>query len=71
MLAKQGCTGNDYDCTGSVLKLWKGVGDSSVHSSEFAVCAPVQNSGVDVKNAGSAHGFDPTTFPLANRSQIT
>lgn len=30
-----------YDCTGRVLKLWNGVGDSSVHSSEVAVCAPV------------------------------
>ena len=30
-----------YDCTGRVLNEWKGVGDSSVHSSEVAVCAPV------------------------------
>lgn len=57
-----------YDCTGSVLYAWSGVGESSVHSRDPATLAPLSNSGVDVKNAGTAHGLAPTTFPLANRS---
>ena len=58
----------NYDCTGSVLYAWSGVGESRVHSSDPATFAPVLNSGVDVKNAGTAQGLAPTTFPLANRS---
>ena len=51
-----------------MLYEWNGVGDSSVHSSDVAVCAPTANSGVDVKNDGSAHGFAPTTLPFTYRS---
>lgn len=58
----------NYDCVGSVLKEWNGVGDSSVHSSPAVACAPSWNSGVDVKNCGTAHGLDETSLPLANMS---
>ena len=51
-----------------MLNEWNGVGDSSVHSRVVAVCTPEWNSGVDVKNAGSAHGLDDTSLPLANMS---
>ena len=43
----------NYDCTGSMLKLWNGVGESRAHSSEEAVWLSIQNSGVDWKNAGT------------------
>lgn len=51
-----------------MLYACSGVGESSVHSRDPATLAPLSNSGEDVKNAGTAHGLAPTTFPLANRS---
>lgn len=44
------------------------MGDSKAHSRPDVACAPELNSGVDVKNCGTAHGLAETIFPLANRS---
>lgn len=59
-----------YDCTGNVLYEWNGTGLARVHSNELAYCGPLKNSGVLVKNCGTAHGLFDTALPCTNWSQI-
>ena len=64
------CTIRNYDCTGNVLYEWKGTGLANVHSNECAYCGPLWNSGVLVKNCGTAQGLFDTSLPYTNWSQI-
>jgi len=61
---------SNYDCTGSILKAWNGVGLASDHSSDVEPCASFSNSRLEVKKAGTPQGLCATTLPLANRSNM-
>lgn len=61
---------SSYDCTGRVLYEWNGTGLARVHSNECAYCGPLKNSGVLVKNCGTAHGLFETALPCTNWSQM-
>jgi ribosomal protein L32 len=49
-----------------VLYEWNGTGLARVHSNECAYCGPLKNSGVLVKNCGTAHGLFETALPCTN-----
>jgi hypothetical protein len=53
-----------------VLYEWNGTGLANVHSNECAYCGPLRNSGVLVKNCGTAHGLFETALPCTNWSQM-
>lgn len=53
-----------------MLYEWNGTGLASVHSNELAYCGPLKNSGVLVKNCGTAQGLFETALPCTNWSQI-
>jgi hypothetical protein len=53
-----------------VLYEWNGTGLANVHSSEWAYCGPLWNSGVLVKNCGTAQGLLDTALPCTNWSQM-
>lgn len=53
-----------------MLYEWNGTGLASVHSNELAYCGPLKNSGVLVKNCGTAQGLFETALPCTNWSQM-
>lgn len=53
-----------------MLYEWNGTGLGNVHSNECAYCGPLTNSGVLVKNWGTAQGLLDTSLPFTNWSQI-